>query len=332
TKRISKHCSCLISVYQCRLAVQNNLNLRALTRHGTQDELTTDLVNSFFHSQQAEAFMFRMQVKSNTVVHKTELDFIRGNVQSSSEHLRFRVFDRVGQRLLSDSQQALFPIRRHYRLISFQMEFRLQAAAIGHALEQIVQGQAQGRILERAWTQSEDRPSRFSQSDPRQIARPLNAVCRFGKIFLRNSAFGCFQLHDDASEALRERIVNVAGHAISFRHDGRLAALLRQAHQLNSQHGLVGQRLGQFDFVFLKRALLRETDADDSGNTSGDQHWDEENGPDTQSLQMFLEQQQGRIGTAIFHYPMPHRVGVCPNTRPCAFLVNILDRKSTRLN
>src|SRR5439155_15803338 len=100
--------------------------------------------------------------------------------------------------------------------------------------------------------------------------------------------------------------------AISFCHDGRLATLLRQAHQLNRQHGLVGQRLGQFDFVFLKRALLRETDADDSGNTSGDQQWNEENGADTQPLKMLLEQQQGRIGKAIFHYPMPHRVGVCP--------------------
>src|SRR6266850_5679188 len=97
--------------------IQNDLNLRALTRQGTQDELTTDLVNAFFHSHQSEAFMFRVQVKSNTVVHKTELDFIRGNSQSGSEHLRFRVFDRVRQRLLGDSQQALFPIRRHRRLV-----------------------------------------------------------------------------------------------------------------------------------------------------------------------------------------------------------------------
>src|SRR6266699_4121628 len=70
-----------------RSLLQNDLNLRALTRHGAQDELTTDLVNSFLHSHQSEAFMFRMQFKSNTVVHKTELDFIRGNGQSGSERL-----------------------------------------------------------------------------------------------------------------------------------------------------------------------------------------------------------------------------------------------------
>src|SRR6185295_6588121 len=59
--------------------LQDNLNLRALTGHGTQDELTTNLINSFFHSYQSETFMFSMQVKSNAVIHKTELDFIRCN-------------------------------------------------------------------------------------------------------------------------------------------------------------------------------------------------------------------------------------------------------------
>ena len=89
----------------------------------------------------------------------------------------------------------------------------------------------------------------------------------------------------------------------------------------------MGQRLGQLDFVFLKSALLLETDANDSGNTSGDQHWDKENRPDTQSLKMFFEQQQGRFGMAVFHYSMPDRVRIRPNTRPRALLVNILQHR-----
>src|SRR5438552_6075856 len=177
--------------------IQNNLNFRALAWPGTQDELATHLVNAFFHSQQSKAFVFRVQVKSSTVVNKTELDLVRANDQSGSEVFRFRVFDCIGQRLLGDSQQALFPFWSHRWLVSFQMKFRLQAAAIGHALEQIVQRHAQGCVLKRAWTQSHDGTTRLSQSDPRQVARPLNAVCRFGKIVLRNSTFRCFQLHDD---------------------------------------------------------------------------------------------------------------------------------------
>src|SRR5438128_419651 len=79
-----------ISVYQRRLAVQNDLNFRALTWHRTQDELATHLVNSLFHSQQSKAFVFRVQVKSRTVVNQTELDFFPANRQSGSEVFRLR--------------------------------------------------------------------------------------------------------------------------------------------------------------------------------------------------------------------------------------------------
>ena len=100
------------------------------------------------------------------------------------------------------------------------------SAAIGHALQQIIQGHAQGGVLKRARTQSHDGTARLSQSHPGEIARSLNALCRFGQVVLRNGAFHRLQLHDDGRESLRECVVNVAGHAISFRRDRRLAALL----------------------------------------------------------------------------------------------------------
>ena len=109
------------------------------------------------------------------------------------------------------------------------MKFRLQAAAMGHALEQIIQGHAQGGVLKRARTQGQDGPARLSQPNPGHIAGPLDALCRFGQVILRNRAFDCLQLHDDASESLGESVVNVARHAISFCHDGCLAALLGKA-------------------------------------------------------------------------------------------------------
>src|SRR6266700_3869624 len=171
--------------------IQDDLNLCALTWHGTQNELATHLANSFFHSQQSKAFVFRVQVESGTVVNQTELGLFRPKGQSCSEVFRFRVFDRIRQRLLGDSQQALFIFCRDRWLISFQMKFRFQAGAIGHALEQIIQDHAQGCVLKRARTQSQDGTARFSQSDSCQIARSLNAVCRFGKVVLRNSAFRC---------------------------------------------------------------------------------------------------------------------------------------------
>ena len=57
--------------------------------HGTQDELASHLVNAFFHSQQSKALVFRVQVKSSTVVNQTELDLVRANDQSGSEVFRF---------------------------------------------------------------------------------------------------------------------------------------------------------------------------------------------------------------------------------------------------
>src|ERR1043165_81113 len=109
-----------------RCLLQNDLNLRALTRHGTQDELTADLLNSFFHSYQSEPFVFRVQVKSNAVIHKTELDFIRGDRQSGSESLRLRVFDRVRDRLLGDSQQALLVLSRNGSRVALRLEIGVQ--------------------------------------------------------------------------------------------------------------------------------------------------------------------------------------------------------------
>src|SRR6266568_2480067 len=84
--------------------IQNDLNLRALAWHGTQDELATPLVISLFHDQQSKAFVFLVHIKSRTVVNKTELEFCRADGQSGSEVLRFRVFDSIRQRLLGNSQ------------------------------------------------------------------------------------------------------------------------------------------------------------------------------------------------------------------------------------
>ena len=54
--------------------------------------------------------------------------------------------------------------------------------------------------------------------------------CRVAAIASRGRAFGRLQLHDDTGKTLGERIVDITSHAIAFRYDCRLAALLRQAH------------------------------------------------------------------------------------------------------
>src|SRR5881394_2021127 len=84
--------------------IQNDLNFSALTWHRTHDELSPHLVNSFFHTQQSKAFVLRVQIKSRAVVNQMKLDLFRANLQSGSEVFGFRVLNRIGQRLLGDSQ------------------------------------------------------------------------------------------------------------------------------------------------------------------------------------------------------------------------------------
>ena len=54
-----------------------------------------------------------------------------------------------------------------------------------------------------------------------------------------------FQLHNYASETLREGVVNVSRHSISFFQNGGLPALLGEFIELNCQHRLVRERVEQ---------------------------------------------------------------------------------------
>ena len=58
-----------------------------------------------------------------------------------------------------------------------------------------------------------------------------------------NRFFGRFQLHNHTSETLRQRIVDIARHSISFLEHGGPLALLGKLIELNGKHRLVGERL-----------------------------------------------------------------------------------------
>ena len=59
----------------------------------------------------------------------------------------------------------------------------------------------------------------------------------------RDCILGCFQLHNYPGETLRERIVNVPRHPISFFEDCRALALLGKLVEAKRKHDLMGQRL-----------------------------------------------------------------------------------------
>src|SRR6202022_3299595 len=76
---------------------------------------------------------------------------------------------------------------------------------------------------------------------------------------------GCFQLHNDASKTLRERVVDVPRHSISFFKDCRALTLLGKLIELKRKHHLMGQCLGQLDFL---RPIRRTIDMPNANKAS----------------------------------------------------------------
>ena len=63
----------------------------------------------------------------------------------------------------------------------------------------------------------------------------MQMIVRFLATAARNRILGCFQLHNHTGETLRERVVDVARHSISFFEDRRPLTLLGKLIELNAQ-------------------------------------------------------------------------------------------------
>src|SRR6266404_6777508 len=121
------------------------------------------------------------------------------------------------------------------------------------------------------------RSSRFTQTLAGQFARSIEMV-RSPHLFpLRNSSLGSFQLGDNASETLCERIMNVTSHAIALGQQIRLPILRGETSQLQCKHCLMSESSRQFDLLAQESPLLAEADNNQPRDTSGDQHRHEEN-------------------------------------------------------
>src|SRR2546422_6246933 len=94
----------------------------------------------------------------------------------------------------------------------------------------------------------------------------------FHRLILGYGLLDCFQLDDHAGESLRKRVVNIASHPITLGYHGRLTTLGGKTGQLDCQGRLMGESTAQFDLLLSEATLLSETDADESRNTSGDEH------------------------------------------------------------
>src|SRR4029077_16569078 len=122
-----------------------------------------------------------------------------------------------------------------------------------------------------------------------------------------NSILGCFQLHNHTGETLRERVVDVARHAISFFEDRNSLTLLGKLVQLNGKHDLMGEGLGQFNVLRPISCSIEMSDSDKTSHLSTYQKRDGEKSFCAFSLQII----------ATFGFGARISLKVCENPRTC---------------
>src|SRR5712692_2017520 len=87
----------------------------------------------------------------------------------------------------------------------------------------------------------------------------------------------------------------------------------------------MGESTGQFDLLLAETALQSETDADESGNTSGDEHRHKQNRVDAYLPQMRLETHQSGSQISLVQDVVPGCIGAHPDTHPDNGLINVFD-------
>src|SRR5207245_3209267 len=118
-----------------------------------------------------------------------------------------------------------------------------------------------------------DRSAFLVQTPSPQFAGALQMLVRLLAPATRDGVLQRFQLHDYASESLRQGIVDVACHPISFFQNGCLPASLGKLIELNGQHRLMCERLCQFDFFRSIGRSVAVTNPDESFHTTAYQSW-----------------------------------------------------------
>src|SRR6266550_800597 len=96
----------------------------------------------------------------------------------------------------------------------------------------------------------------------------MQMIVRFFATAAGNCILGCFQLHNHTGEPLRQSVVDVPRHSISFFEDRSPLALLGKFIELKREHDLVSERLGQLDFLRPIRRTIDMANANKASDSS----------------------------------------------------------------
>src|SRR5712675_1994789 len=87
----------------------------------------------------------------------------------------------------------------------------------------------------------------------------------------------------------------------------------------------MGESAGQFDLLLPETTLQSETDADESSNSSGDEHGHKQNRVDAHLPQMRLEAHYGGSQLSVVQDVVPGCIGTHSDTHPDDGLINVFD-------
>jgi hypothetical protein len=114
---------------------------------------------------------------------------------------------------------------------------------------------------------------------------------------LRHQSLGCrvaggLELNDHASQSLGKSIVNVTRDSIAFRRHRCFSALCGEPAELNHQHRLVRERLGEFQFFVPEGTFFGETQANRPFKSTTHRYRHEEHGNDPERQQAITERKR----------------------------------------
>src|SRR6266853_1253203 len=98
----------------------------------------------------------------------------------------------------------------------------------------------------------------------------MQMLVRFLAGTVGNRILGRFQLHNHTGKALREGVVNVPRHSISFFEDRSPLTLLGEFIELKREHDLMGEGLSQFNLLRSIRYTIDMANADKTTRLSAD--------------------------------------------------------------
>ena len=172
------------------------------------------------------------RVEADAVVADVQGDLLLHVRQRHTDAGRLRVLRHVRERLLRRPEQSGLGLGRHHPWRAGRRQLYGDPVQSGPAPYDVGDRLTQGRRLQGLWTKGVDRAPRLGQTLPGQTDRGRDVPAPVGRVL------GGLELGDDPGQALREGVVDLAGHPLPLVVH---AGLARLGDELVVQDRVLGQ-------------------------------------------------------------------------------------------